>query len=160
METFLKNLTDPSWWIGVVLLTVFLNLGSAYLKPIIDRLLARWSKQRRNRFAQVQWTESAIEALCNDPTGIKTIRFLVARNRSAMRFYFDLLSSAIFMMGAGIVASLGGDFDLVAIFIIGALALLTLTLRQIPERDVADYIIQEYDRRTAELDSTAPPTTE
>jgi len=60
MDELLKNLASPSWWIGVVLLSVALNLVSAYLKAPLDRALARLSQRKRAKFVEEQKEIGAI----------------------------------------------------------------------------------------------------
>jgi hypothetical protein len=52
MREFVTNVYSPSWWIGVVLVSFLINLASAYAKPSLDRLWARYSARRRSRLEQ------------------------------------------------------------------------------------------------------------
>ena len=52
MREFVTNVYSPSWWIGVVLVSFLINLASAYAKPSLDRLWARYSERRRSQLEQ------------------------------------------------------------------------------------------------------------
>jgi hypothetical protein len=52
MREFVTNVYSPSWWIGVVLVSFLINLASAYAKPSLDRLWARYSARRRSQLEQ------------------------------------------------------------------------------------------------------------
>jgi hypothetical protein len=62
MKDFFSSLSSPSWWVGVVIVGILINLISAYLKPRLDRWLSGSSKwwatrteeQRRSRQARIQ----------------------------------------------------------------------------------------------------------
>ncbi len=49
MADFVTNIYSPSWWIGVVLVSFLINLASAYAKPSLDRLWARYSARRHSQ---------------------------------------------------------------------------------------------------------------
>lgn len=49
MEDIFKNLSEPSWWISVVIVGLLVNLLGAYGKPLIDKSLARYSSSRRQK---------------------------------------------------------------------------------------------------------------
>jgi len=52
MDQFAKSLTSVSWWLGVVVVGVALNLISAYLKPKVDSTLSAasgWWKSRSEK---------------------------------------------------------------------------------------------------------------
>jgi hypothetical protein len=51
MDDFMKNATTLSWWLGVVLVGVVLNLFSAYIKSPLDDFLARMSTWWASRSA-------------------------------------------------------------------------------------------------------------
>lgn len=54
MKEFLINISSPSWWFGVVIVSFLINLGSAYAKKQLDRTLARFSARKRNKLEQKQ----------------------------------------------------------------------------------------------------------
>ncbi len=60
MNELLTNLSSPSWWIGVVIVSFAINLASAYAKTPLDRALARFSTRRRKRFERTQLDHSAM----------------------------------------------------------------------------------------------------
>lgn len=49
MQQFLADVQSPSWWAGVVIVGIVINVVSAYLKAPIDAALARHSSWWRNR---------------------------------------------------------------------------------------------------------------
>lgn len=49
MADFFNNLTSIRWWIGVVIVTVILNLAAMYLKSPFDRLFSSISTTYRTR---------------------------------------------------------------------------------------------------------------
>jgi hypothetical protein len=49
MNEFANNLTSFSWWLGVVVVGLLINLASAYLKSPIDNLGSKFSTSWRNR---------------------------------------------------------------------------------------------------------------
>jgi len=54
MKEFLSNISSLSWWIGVVIVSFLINLGSAYAKKALDLALARFSERQRNKLEQKQ----------------------------------------------------------------------------------------------------------
>jgi hypothetical protein len=49
MEEFSRSLNSLSWWIGVVVVGIILNLLSAYLKGPLDKLMSFFSSKWRDR---------------------------------------------------------------------------------------------------------------
>lgn len=45
MDEVLQNMSSASWWFGVVLVGLTINLVAAYLKPRMDSVLSRVSKR-------------------------------------------------------------------------------------------------------------------
>ena len=41
MEDFYKSIATPSWWIGVVIVSIAVNIVSVYVKSLIERLSAK-----------------------------------------------------------------------------------------------------------------------
>ena len=86
MTDFLSSLSSPSWWLGVVIVGLLINLIAAYLKPRLDRWLggsSRWwetrtEKRRRARQARIrklresqhEQTMAALEALRSALLGV------------------------------------------------------------------------------------------
>jgi hypothetical protein len=52
MEEFINNLSSPSWWIGVVVIGILLNLLSDYLRQSLDKGSSRISRWWANRSEQ------------------------------------------------------------------------------------------------------------
>ena len=68
MEELLRNVSSPSWWVGVVIVGILINLISAYLKPRIDGIASKLSTRRRNQVAADQeFRKAAVERLKADP---------------------------------------------------------------------------------------------
>ena len=51
MEDIMKSILQPSWWVSVIIASFLVNLLSAYAKPVIDNLMARYSSKRRQEKA-------------------------------------------------------------------------------------------------------------
>lgn len=49
MEEFMNNLSSPSWWAGVVIIGILLNVLSGYLKDGLDKGSSRVSRWWANR---------------------------------------------------------------------------------------------------------------
>jgi hypothetical protein len=49
MRNLYSNFVDPSWWISVVLFGVVISVIGAYVKSLIDTLLAKVSDSYRKR---------------------------------------------------------------------------------------------------------------
>ena len=60
MNELLTNLSSPSWWIGVVIVSFAINLASAYAKTPLDRALARFSTRRRKKLERARQDHSAM----------------------------------------------------------------------------------------------------
>jgi hypothetical protein len=54
MSDLFNNLSSPSWWIGVVIVSFAINLASAYAKVPLDRALGRLSKRKREKSERAQ----------------------------------------------------------------------------------------------------------
>ena len=54
MTDLFNNLSSPSWWIGVVIVSFAINLASAYAKVPLDRALGRLSKRKRDKSERAQ----------------------------------------------------------------------------------------------------------
>jgi hypothetical protein len=48
MENIFNDITSPSWWIGVVIVGIIINIISAYLKPNLDKILSNTSSRWKN----------------------------------------------------------------------------------------------------------------
>lgn len=49
MERFLANITSTSWWVGVVLVGIIINIISSYLKPFLDGNISKLSASKKNK---------------------------------------------------------------------------------------------------------------
>lgn len=54
MSELFNNLSSPSWWIGVVIVSFVISLASAYAKAPLDRVLGRLSKRKRDKSERAQ----------------------------------------------------------------------------------------------------------
>lgn len=41
-DAFLREAATPSWWMGVVVVGFLINLGSAYAKPLLDKVVGKF----------------------------------------------------------------------------------------------------------------------
>ncbi len=67
METFLKNLTSPYWWVSVVIVGITINLTSIYLQKKLDSQLSNassWWRKRSEKETRKQLQE--VERLKNN----------------------------------------------------------------------------------------------
>lgn len=68
MNELLRNISSPSWWVGVVIVGILINLISAYLKPRIDGIVSKFSTRRRNQLAaDREFRKATVERLRADP---------------------------------------------------------------------------------------------
>jgi hypothetical protein len=49
MHDFVSNLLSPQWWLSVVVVSIVLNVSSAYFKSALDKRLSTISARRRAR---------------------------------------------------------------------------------------------------------------
>jgi len=71
MNQLITDIYSPSWWIGVVVVSFVINIASAYAKPLLDRLLARFSDRRRIKLEQShQKLRRAAELVLSIPDGV------------------------------------------------------------------------------------------
>lgn len=54
MDEFIRNLSSPAWWVGVVIVGVFINLVSAYAKPVLDRITSHFGDKWKKRSSERQ----------------------------------------------------------------------------------------------------------
>lgn len=91
MDEIVKNISSGSWWIGVVIVGISLNLLSAYLKAPIDRLLSAVFERWRARSLESKRRSVAVrERLKVDP---------IARNdlwRAEVRARFRCVTAVVF----------------------------------------------------------------
>lgn len=60
MDELAHNLASPTWWVGVVIVGLLINLASAYLKPGLDYLMSSVRMHRRTK-AQERYAAYEIE---------------------------------------------------------------------------------------------------
>ena len=104
MDDFLKSLASPSWWIGVVLVSLLINLASAYIKSPLDAFLSNVSRRWSERSVRSKQKRIALVAsLAADKH--KQILYLARESRCRFR---ELLwiALAIFLLVAFIADSL------------------------------------------------------
>ena len=49
METIIRELQSPAWWLTAVIAGLIINVAAAYLKPVCDSFLSKVSVTWRNR---------------------------------------------------------------------------------------------------------------
>lgn len=47
MEELFENFISPAWWVSVVIFGIFASIISAYLKPLLDNLIAKISTKSK-----------------------------------------------------------------------------------------------------------------
>jgi hypothetical protein len=83
MSEFLNNLSSAGWWMSVVIAGLLINLVSAYIKPLIDRLGSKLSSAWRNRTARAtRRLIAAVNAAVTDPANLTHLQFRALSNRS------------------------------------------------------------------------------
>jgi len=126
MDELIKQLSSPGWWLSVVVAGIGINLASAYLKPLVDRVLGRTSGWWAARLdaastARNQW----IEALRADEHEqvMAGLSELTWRIRSV---WFVAFSSIFFVLG-GVVQNYvdfyRSDIAVLASYAMGTVAL-------------------------------------
>ena len=103
MDDLLKFLTSPSWWIGVVLVSLLINLASAYIKSPLDGFLSNVSRRWSERSARSKQKRAALVAsLAADKH--KQLLYLAEESRCRFR---ELLwvALAIFLLVAFVADS-------------------------------------------------------
>lgn len=96
MDELYKNLGSLSWWVGVVVVGVILNLVSTYLKSPIDALLSAASSYWRRRSERSRNIEAQkIEELRDDPNARNLL--LAEEIRCRLR-HLSFLLFAIFLL--------------------------------------------------------------
>jgi len=131
METLQDNLKSASWWLGVVLVSILINIISAYLKSRTDSLFSKFStKWRLRSIARKEAEKAELDYLQSNPCehvflGLQELRHRV-RSGAYLVFGFmlgtfgiplleqdDLFlrASAVFFMLLAIVALLISGFE-------------------------------------------------
>jgi hypothetical protein len=110
MDDLRDNLTSMSYWVCVVLATVLINIGTAYLKPVLDKWASHLSARRR---LQSEAQEIAMAAkrdyLKANPSelvfvGLQEIRHLI-RSLSAVLTCFAFMGCSALLAPYGTVIS-------------------------------------------------------
>ncbi len=75
MEEFYTNLSQPSWWLGVVVVGLLLNLTTPYINKVIDKRFDRFMQHRRvqNERESKEFSE-ALNQISNSATGLLEIK--------------------------------------------------------------------------------------
>ena len=68
MKEFLAQITSLSWWFGVVIVGLLINLAASYIKPKIDAIHENISKNARNKNEKKRkaWDEEVKHLAEND----------------------------------------------------------------------------------------------
>ena len=68
MEKILDDISQPSWWVSVLIVGFVVNLLSAYAKPLIDKILSKYFSRYRQRVKERERSRNLIleEAVSND----------------------------------------------------------------------------------------------
>jgi len=101
MTEFLAQLSSPSWWLGIVVVSLLVNLASAYIKSPLDGFLSHLSKKWDERSALArQQRDALVDSLARDQH--KQLLFLAAEMRCRLR---EILYSvlAVFLLVAVVV---------------------------------------------------------
>jgi hypothetical protein len=100
MNEFLVNLTSVNWWLGVVAVSLIVNLISAYAKPPLDRLLSKWSDQRKESVLHAnKATEKYLQRLLAEPR-LHYIT-LAAESRARQQALISLILSVLLFASMG-----------------------------------------------------------
>lgn len=97
MDEFAKSLTSLSWWLGVVLVGILLNVLSAYLKPAVDNLFSKVSSWWRNRSEEARGARTQFVAELRSDRH-KQILMLAEENRKRLRSIGYLICSLILLV--------------------------------------------------------------
>ena len=106
MTGFFDNLSSPTWWVGVVIVGILINLVSAYLKPRLDIFFSSGSSwwARRSQEKQLQ-RKARIERMKADPheqliTAFTELRIRV-RGLGFILLGLFVFTAATFAVGSG-----------------------------------------------------------
>jgi hypothetical protein len=103
MNHFTDNFTSLSWWLGIILVGIVLNIISAYLKWPLDRLLSKLFRywQQRSQKSQTKRAE-LIQKLTEDTHCQTLFLFRELRHRSQANL-FMLLSILFLLLYVGVM---------------------------------------------------------
>jgi hypothetical protein len=119
MDDLRDNLTSMSYWVCVVLATVLINIGTAYLKPVLDKWASHLSARRR---LQSEAQEIAMAAkrdyLKANPSelvfvGLQEIRHLIRSLSAVLTPYGTVISRvlSIFCLVLGLFYVVGAQSE-------------------------------------------------
>lgn len=75
MENITKLITSPIWWISAVIVAFLVNITASYAKPVLDRFIISWSKNRKERFnKQKEQDDAVVMYLIENPQRLVDIR--------------------------------------------------------------------------------------
>jgi hypothetical protein len=103
MDKFIKEISSPYWWIGVVIIGIAINIASSYLKNIIEFILSRisnnWKLKQKERTIK---TARIIDILKNKSElkviyALRELRYRI-RSISFLILWFSFLASGFFAM--------------------------------------------------------------
>jgi len=135
VDDFYKNILTPSWWIGVVIVGIIINMASAYMKSLVDKFGAKASDgiRRRSREA-TERRKNWIDFLRTDQHAQLVLHAREQRLRTQANTAL-LLSVLLFLLGllfgwsdrsSGFKAS---DFPMLAIGPFGMAALAMVSFK-------------------------------
>jgi hypothetical protein len=109
MDNFFKQVSDPTWWISVVVVGLLINLASDYLKPLLDRILGSFSNARkRANEKQALLFQDDLQKLVNDPSKVTDLKFDI--------IYFNLRTVLLIAISLAINAVLEIIFPINILF--------------------------------------------
>jgi hypothetical protein len=95
MDEFLSNLYSLSWWLGVVVVGILINIISPYLNKGMDKILMKTSATFKNKtMERLEKRKQKIDELKADPH--KQIMFSFREQRLRIRTLFGLLGGFLF----------------------------------------------------------------
>jgi len=123
MQELLKQISSLSWWIGVVLVGVLVNIASPFISRAIERRLSRFSDwQRRRSQSKQEKRQTLLNNLRADPH--KQVLFAIAENRYRVRSSNNFLVSLLAVGFATGFLYIGRDIFPVFAVVISALLFL------------------------------------
>ncbi|TKB07446.1 hypothetical protein [Desulforhopalus sp. IMCC35007] len=122
METVLSELSNPIWWVTVVIAGIIINLIAAYFKPVIDKLFSLFSSKIRKR-NQIKETEKLlyIERLAKEQS------FFITEQLSELRLRIQSVYSLV--VGVFVIVAMNMFYipRIFHIFLMGMAALFFFT---------------------------------
>jgi len=99
MERIIDDLKQPSWWFTVILIGLGINILAAYLKPVIDKVLAKISvHHKRKNLEKQQKRKELISLLLQDRFKILEYRLTLVYFSILLVFYFLLALAFLSLM--------------------------------------------------------------